>query len=571
MELERVEPEPGEPRRHRRALDAHARGGHALDVLAAARQAARLDHEIPHPPRARGRERAVLDHEPVAAHRGPADGHRTGAEGDVLRGHAQRGRRHDVRRATQLEPAEPRVHREPCAAAGVVGHAHGGVDDAALGSHRQAGRQVEADERRVHVAEDRHRLQLERREPEVADPEGHGRARHHRARGRDPGGTLPGARQVARLEGDAVGPPAPDGREPRVLQHQGAAVHREPPEGDAAGADAKVVHPDAHGGRGEIGAVLPGSLQLDAGEIRVERDAGAAGRVALDRPRRVDHPAGRARRAGGRQVEPEQRGIHLPRDGRRPEAQRAQPDVRHPERDGRARYDRAHRHDAGRRRGQGGHAPRLQREGLHAPGARRRERAVLDLDGASDEREALEREREPGSPAALAGEEIGDVERARPRPDDAERRRLEGAAREAQVAAEEIADAQPELEPRDRRQRALVPVEHAESVEGDAAVAEAHVDTGEGDRAARGRRDSPDHDPAGDPGQGQEPAHRQRDERDGRDDGETNRAASAHDDPAPPRREHTASAPDPARRHAAAGAASARGRRARGGAGIVSA
>src|SRR3990167_2124851 len=50
-------------------------------------------------------------------------------------------------------------------------------------------------------------------------------------------------------------------------------------------------------------------------------------------------------------------------------------------------------------------------------------------------------------------------------------------------------------------------------------------------RAARSRSQSPDDRAAGDFGQGEQSAHRQRDERDGRDDGQTERAPSAHDDP----------------------------------------
>jgi len=266
------------------------------------------------------RSSSVRRSPPMATRGDAADRHGATTERDVLGDHPQRRRRHEVRRPLQLDAAQPRVERQPRSPSGVVIDADGRVHDPTLRLHRQVGRHVEPEQREVDVADDRRGVQLERRDSEIRDPHRHRRAGDHRAEHADPGRGVAGARQIAGLERDALGLPAPDGREPRVLQHHRAAVHGEAPQLDGAGADPQILHGHPHRRGGQERALLPRSSQLDAAEDGIKSDPGAHRRILLDRRRRVELPPRRAQRAARRQVERGQRRVDLPRDRRRVEA-----------------------------------------------------------------------------------------------------------------------------------------------------------------------------------------------------------------------------------------------------------
>ena len=332
-ELERVEPHVRHPDRHRRARDGGPGGGDALDVRPPAGQATRLHGRVLDRPRPRRAQRPVLDRQPIAADGDSANRHGAATERDVLGGHSQRRRRHEMCWPLQLDAVQPRVQRQPRPPSRVVIDPHGGVHDSALWLHRQIGRHVEPEQREVDVADDGRGVQLEGGESEIGDPHRHRRSGDHRAGRGDAGRRVTSTRKFAGLERDALGPPAPDRREPRVIQQHRAAIHRQAPELDRAGAKTEVLHRQPHGRRGQERALLSGSPQLDAAEDGIERDAGARRGALVDRRRCVELPPGRAQRAARRQVERGQRRVDLPRDDRRVEAQRGELHAADPQRD----------------------------------------------------------------------------------------------------------------------------------------------------------------------------------------------------------------------------------------------
>ena len=331
--LERVEPHVREPGRYRRAGDGGPGAGDALHVRPAARQAPRLDREVLDRPGPRGARRPVLDRQPIAGQRDAAGRQGAATERDILGPHPECRRRHEVRRPAQLDAGQPRVQRQPRPALGVVVDADGCVHDPPLGLYRQIGRHVEPEQREVDVADDGRGVQLEGGESEIGDPHRHRRSGDHRAGHGDAGRRVTSTRKFAGLERDALGPPAPDRREPRVIQQHRAAIHRQAPELDRAGAKTEVLHRQPHGRRGQERALLSGSPQLDAAEDGIERDAGARRGALVDRRRCVELPPGRAQRAARRQVERGQRRVDLPRDDRRVEAQRGELHAADPQRD----------------------------------------------------------------------------------------------------------------------------------------------------------------------------------------------------------------------------------------------
>ncbi len=234
------------------------------------------------------------------------------------------------------------------------------------------------------------------------------------------------------------------------------------------------------------------SLELDTLEANVERDE-AARRVVRDGAGGADSPVRGAHLARGGQRERGERSVEVSRREGRTQAQRSEPQVRDRQRKRRAGDRAAQRGDAGPMGRQRRHVLRVSLE-LHTPGACGAQRAVLDDDRDVSHGEALDGRGDGGATAAirLPHEEIRDVELARARPDDPDGQRVEGAVHEVHAAPEDVARAEPRLQPIERRQGAAVAVHHAEAAQRDVAPEETELDGVERDRAARRGRQPPD-------------------------------------------------------------------------------
>ena len=375
-----------------------------------------------------------------------------------------------MRGAAQLDAGEPDVEREARPTRAVVIDAERRVDHTALGLHGKIGRQIEAGEREVHVADDHRRARLDGREPHLARPHRELCAGHPRARGRDPRRRVAGARYITGLERDAVDLPALDGSEPRVLERdrpavEGEAFHRD----GAVGARAKILARQPDRRRVQEGTVLPRPAQLDAAQMHLDVGAAAGRRVMVERDRDVEGAARHVDRTAGRQRERRQPDVDVAPRERAADLHRSQAHVVERERERRAGDASVQRDGARGPRGHGRRVARLQRDAVHTPGARRCGGLVLDGDDAVPDVEVVDRHGEPAAAAARL-EKIGDIELLRADADDAERRCLQRPPEDSQMTEQQGAAAEPDVQPVEAGERCRVAIEHAEVPQGDAAA-----------------------------------------------------------------------------------------------------